>query len=118
MVLKSLRGQWRRRIAYFGHGANFHELFSAMAKFIMKMMKEAKRNVIDDRRSFEHIFQLMTKTFAYQKVANVFYESRFVVKTNCFHESIFTIFLRKIATAKVQMDLSVFCRKNSGMGGG
>ena len=88
-----------------------------MAKFIMKMMKEAKRNVIDDRRNFEHIFQLMTKTFAYQKVANVFYESRFVVKTNCFHESIFTIFLRKIATAKVQMDLSVFCRKNSGMWG-
>ena len=88
-----------------------------MAEFIMKMMKEAKRNVIDDRRNFEHIFQLMTKTFAYQKFANVIYKSRFVVKTNCFHESIFTIFLRKIATAKVQMDLSVFCRKNSGMWG-
>ena len=66
-----------------------------MAKFMMKMMKEAKRNVIDDRRNFEHIFQLMTKNFAYQKFANVFYESRFVVKTNCFHARIFTIFWEK-----------------------
>ena len=58
----------------------------------------------------------MTKTFAFQKFANVYYDSRFVVKTNCFHESIFTIVLGKIATAKVQMDPSVFCRKTSGMG--
>ena len=38
----------------------------------------------------------MKKTFAYQKFANVIYESRFVVKTDCFHESIFTICFGKI----------------------
>ena len=88
-----------------------------MAKIEAKMVKVARRNVIHDRRNYEHIFQLMTKTFAYQKFANVIYESRFVVKTNCFHASIFTIFWGEIATAKVQKHPSVFCRQNSGMGG-
>ena len=87
-----------------------------MAKIEAKMVKVARRNVIHDRRNYEHMFQLMTKTFAYKKFANMIYESRFVVKTNCFHESIFTIVLEKLATAKVQMDPSAFCRKNSGTG--
>ena len=87
-----------------------------MAKIEAKMVKVARLNAIHDRRNYEHIFQLMNKTLAYQKFANVIYESRFVVKTNCFHESIFTFFLGKIATAKVQMDPSAFCRKNSGTG--